>query len=446
MASTQRSGSVPRHFLGQLVLLAILFAGPAAGAETLDRAILKEAPRVIGYLKEHGYKNVGVLKFRVKKGDEAASDRVGPLNLNLAGRLEIALVLADDLKQPLGIIRNADAVAATLPGANHLSKPGRQALFRGRYPLAWGDQQVEPDAFLTGVAVVSADRKQMTVGILAFGKDGEKLDTVARFTASTDAPTLAEAGESFLIRGAFDAGQVEEVHEKVVASVEKVKASPATTPLRDPSAPVALEIRYDGRPVPVEIRAGKAEVREPGEQQRVSFVIRKVDRTPDRYGVVLLVNGLNTLHKEHTAPLHAGKWVLGPDHRETVVSGYQTGAKSAEAFRVLSSEESKTNTIRYGPAAGTVTLVVFREKKRGVAAPPLDDEGEDLIALSRGALPPERPKTLSALKFRLREGAGQGSSRGLIVEGEAIGAATRTVEFQAEATPVMSATISYYKP
>jgi hypothetical protein len=161
---------------------------------------------------------------------------------------------------------------------------------------------------------------------------------------------------------------------------------------------------------------------------------------------VLLVNGVNTLYKEQIAPLHAGKWLLGPDHRETVVSGYQTGAKSAEAFRVLSSAESKTNAMHYGPAAGTVTLVVFRERKGITAAPPLDDEGEDLIALSRGALPPERPKTLAALKFRLREGGGEGSSRGLIVEGETIGAATRTVEFQADAMPVMSATITYSKP
>jgi hypothetical protein len=446
MASARRSGYAPRIFRGELAVLAALFAGPAAGAEMLDRTLLRQAPRVVGYLREHGYKNVGVLKFRVKKGDEAASDHVGPLNLNLAGRLEIALVLANDLEQPLGIIRNADAVAVTLPGANHLTKAGRQALFLGRYPLAWGDAQVEPDAFLTGVVVVSPDRKQLTVGLLAFGKDGETLDTVAQFTASTDAPTLAEAGERFLIRGAFDAGQTEEVHERAAASAVQVNASPATTPLRDPSAPVALEVRYDGRPVPLEIREGKAEVREPGEQQKVAFVIRKVDRTPDRYGVVLLVNGVNSLYKEQTTPLHAGKWILGPDHRETVISGYQTGAKSAEAFRVLSSAESKANAMHYGPAAGTITLVVFREKTRGVAAPPLDDEGEDLIALSRGALPPERPKTLAALKFRLREGTGQGTSRGLIVEGETIGAATRTVEFQAEATPVMSATITYYKP
>ncbi|MBV8554695.1 MAG: hypothetical protein JO116_03960, partial [Planctomycetaceae bacterium] len=252
---------------GYAAALALVLAGIAAPtpvrADTLEAALLKQAPRVISYLKDHGYHNVGVLKFRVQKGNEPASDHVGPLNLNLAGRLEIALVLANDNQEPLGIIRDADGVAATLPGANHLTRPGRQALFRGRYPLAWGDQQVVPDAFLTGVAVVSPDLKQMTVALLAFGKDGEKLDNVAQFTAATDAPALAEAGESFLIRDGFDAGHSEEVRGTVVAAAARVKATPATSPLRDAAAPVALEIRYDGQPVPLEIRAGKAEVAEP---------------------------------------------------------------------------------------------------------------------------------------------------------------------------------------
>src|ERR1700674_1608621 len=151
---------------GRVAALALMLAGivgPApVRADTLEAALLKQAPRVTAYLKDHGYRNVGVLKFRVKKGDAPASDHVGPLNLNLAGRLEIALVLANDNEVPLGIIRDADGVAATLPGANHLTRPGRQALFRGRYPLAWGEQQVAPDAFLTGVAVVTPDLKQLT--------------------------------------------------------------------------------------------------------------------------------------------------------------------------------------------------------------------------------------------------------------------------------------------
>src|SRR5208337_4408329 len=161
----------------------VLLAAPGARpSDTLDRELLKNAPRIIHYLKDHGYKNVGVLKFRVKKGDEPIGDHAGPLNLNLAERLEIALVLADDIRNPIGVIHGASAVAATLPGANHLTKSGRQALFRGLYSLAWGDQKVEADAFLTGVVVVSPDLGQMTVGIMAFGKDGEALEKVVDFT------------------------------------------------------------------------------------------------------------------------------------------------------------------------------------------------------------------------------------------------------------------------
>ena len=47
--------------------------------------------------------------------------------------------------------------------------------------------------------------------------------------------------------------------------------------------------------------------------------------------------------------------------------------------------------------------------------------------------------------FRLREG-GRGESRGLIGEGQRIGAAVRPIEFQPDPTPVMSATITYYRP
>jgi hypothetical protein len=115
---------------------------------------------------------------------------------------------------------------------------------------------------------------------------------------------------------------------------------------------------------------------------------------------------------------------------------------------VLSSSESRTNAVHYSPAARTITLVVYRERTAQNASPPLDlgDEGEDLGALSRGALPPERPQKLEALRFRLREGAGPGQSRGMIVEGSRIDATIREVDFLPDPTRVMSATITYHKP
>ena len=363
----------------------VMLATPGAPAsDTLDRELLKNAPKIIRYLKDHGYKNVGALKFRVKKGDEPIGDHVGPLNLNLADRLEIALILADDVRNPIGVIHGASAVAATLPGANHLTRPGRQALFRGRYPLAWGDQKVEADVFLTGVVVVSPDLGQMSVGIMAFGKDGEALEKVvdfrdcsiatgadskiarqeqgestwdplnaselapnsanglipsliawaksqlpgnvaivSDFTATTDAPALVEVGESFMTRGAFDGGRVEvvkdqaaseeAVRDQVVKTAARVKSAQVMHPLQDPEAPVALEVFYDNQRVPLQLQDGKALIAEPHEGQTVLFVLRKVDKTPGKYGVVLSVNGENTLYKERLSPLQCWKWILSPE-------------------------------------------------------------------------------------------------------------------------------------
>ena len=42
-------------------------AGPAR-AGSLDKALLQNSPDIIDFLKEQGYRNVGVLPFKVKKG------------------------------------------------------------------------------------------------------------------------------------------------------------------------------------------------------------------------------------------------------------------------------------------------------------------------------------------------------------------------------------------
>ena len=98
----------PVAILAALIVAAV--AGPTSAEErleTLDHQLLRHAPGVFRYLKEHGYKSVGVLKFRVKIGDQPLSDHVGPLNLSLADRLETALILADDFREPIGIIHGA---------------------------------------------------------------------------------------------------------------------------------------------------------------------------------------------------------------------------------------------------------------------------------------------------------------------------------------------------
>jgi hypothetical protein len=286
------------------------------------------------------------------------------------------------------------------------------------------------------------------VAILAFDKSGEKLENVATFTAATDAPLLIGAGASFRVRGAFDDGKLEQAREATAEAAARVHSSRADHPLRDPETPVKLDFLYDGRPAPLEFEDGKVSVREPGRGQQVSFRVSKIDKADVRYGVVLLVNGESTLYRQRLNPLHAAKWVLDRKHPVMIVRGYQTGEQSTEAFRVLPRAESKKNAMSYCADAGTISLVVFRERPGRGAEPSTspDDEAADLAALARGAAPTPGPQTLAALKLQLHDAPAGGAARGLIVDSSAIDAPIRPLEFQPEPTPVLSATITYHRP
>ena len=102
--------SVSRRGVFLAVLIFTAITGTVAAeqeSETLDRQLLRQAPKVIRYLREHGYKSVGVLKFRVRKAGHPSSYRTGPINDNIVGRLENALVAAESTNAPVGIIRDA---------------------------------------------------------------------------------------------------------------------------------------------------------------------------------------------------------------------------------------------------------------------------------------------------------------------------------------------------
>jgi hypothetical protein len=431
-----------------LALLSCLAAAPVR-ADDLDHALLKEAPHVLAALREQGYRNVGVLKFGVQKGDGRPSDNAGLLNLDLAHRLTVALVLANplDAQKQVGILRDASSVAAGVKGANHLTEEGRRQLFTVRYPPAWGKQEVEADAFLAGTVRVAADRRRLEVRLLAFGKDGKEPAEVAKFSAASDPRSLGEAGDSFLLRGGSDDGQVTLVPDKAAKAASQVKAGEQDHPLLSSNAPVALEVRYDGRPVRVQVRDGQAEVPEPKEGQKVSFVLRRTAAAnPQRsYGVVLKVNGENTLYRQKLPEIECKKWILDPGDGPLTVEGFQANAKEVRPFQVSSREESKANEFYYGADVGTITLVVFQQQKGG-DEPVLDlsDGAEDLPAVARGLSPKEPAKNLAALKVQLRGGK---VDRGLIEESkEKVQSGVTVVKFQPDPTPVLTATIHYYRP
>ena len=273
----------------------------------LEQSLLTEAPKILKFAREHKYQNIGILKFRVRQGEGEPSDRAGVLNRKLPERLELALILANRPRDPVGIVHNASEVAGTIKGANHLTTEGRTKLFEGEYPLAWGQTKVVPDAFLVGVVQIDGNFQTAVVGISVFDRQNLKLRAVTKFGARLTTNELAEVGTSFTTRGLFSGGQVsfsnEEREKKAVREAGQIaaliKTKQARHPLDDPASPVILTVRYDGQSVPIEFRDGGAFVCEPNEGQQVSFVLQRRDASDkNRYAVVLKVNGENTLYRQ----------------------------------------------------------------------------------------------------------------------------------------------------
>src|SRR5581483_5045014 len=199
-------------------------------------------------------------------------------------------------------------------------------------------------------------------------------------------------------------------------------------------------VLYNGKPVRVEVRDGKAFVPEPAQGQTVEFVLAK-DGTPRRFGVVLKVNGENTLDKQRLPDARCRMWVLAAPKEAVAVRGYQLGTDRLETFRVLSVPESKAREVNYGADVGTITVTVFPEEKGPAPAPDLAEDAAEKTAVAVAKLPAEPSKSFDSLKAKLLEDA----NRGLIAEGAQVAGAVQVVKFTPAATPVMTLTVVYYK-
>jgi hypothetical protein len=460
----------------RIAFIVIALAVPARAAD-LEGALLDRAKGLIKHCQKEKYQTVGVLKFLGSKDQVNLSDNVGTINALLARRLEVALVLANDPRNPIGIIDDASAVAARTPGANHYTLAGRNALFDADYKLAWGSPtaRVKAEAFLTGLVEVSKDLKTLTIGFYFFDK-GKKLlavPGVPDVVVANRGAALVEMGESFTLRGAFDDGKVEtkaksknDTQAKPQAKndppKEKAKNDPpadlpkdkdpgqaalqsavdvrdqkvAKHPAEDPNSPIKLTVLYEGKPVKIQVQGGKAFVPEPAAGQRVEFVITKDAKAP-RYGVVLKVNGENTLDKQRLPDVRCRKWIMTDAGETVTIRGYQLGTDRVETFRVLSAPESKAREVNYGADVGTITMTVFSEGK--APTPDLADDAAEKSAVAAAELPPA--KSFDSLKAKLLEDA----NRGLIAEGAQVEGKVEVVKFTPAATPVMTLTVIYYK-
>lgn len=428
----------PRIAFAVAVLAAAIPAAPAQ-YDAADDALNRSAPKLLAALKKNGASNAGVLKFLVRRGTGPARDDAGELNSALAGRLEVALIMANT-DDNFGIIK-APGAALTANGntlANHLDGPGRKAFFSHKYELAWGNEKVDASAFVTGLVTLTEDLKELSVAFQSFDKTGALTDLPGGFKLPTTPRILAEAGFSYTVAPAkvqaLVAGGSSEPpsfaeQEKTIVDDVVLTAAKQPEPSRNlppqPIAPVAdcpikLTVEYNGKPV--EVRGNV--VPEPTESDKVTFTIENPTKTT--YGVALFVNGENVLYRERAAGWAARKWIL-PAGASLTVRGFQVDSKSVEAFKVLSPEESSTEYVNYGDNAGTFRMIVFRgdltdkdpeidRKKK------YDEQTAEVVAIARGTtqVGAVKPGSLKALQsdLRGREKASEGA-RGLVAKGGA---------------------------
>jgi hypothetical protein len=429
----------------------------------------QQAPALNKYLRGKNYANIGVLKFLVKKGDAVPSDNVGELNLGIANRLEVALVLCNP-DDGLGIIQHASKTVVKEYDlrANHLTREGRKAFFAHEYDLAWGPRKVEASAFVTGLVTIAKDLKKTTLKFQVFDNEGNIKDVLEPIVLETTPRILTEAGYSYLMspelhKEAFAQAKKDKGNrfprstlvDKVEVQTALLDANPPKVDLKEPNpyqeGPVKLTILYNAKPQSID---AKGNVAEPKETDVVSFILE--NPTKETYAVLLKVNGVNTLFAETlNDPKISHKWVLKPGEKQ-VIEGFQINENEVDHFKVLSPKESEENEVNYGAHAGTFRMAVYhggvvREDPSIEANKTKDEAQVARAAIARGSLKASDipAGSLNALKrdLRGREKAGDGA-RGMIVQGS--GKGKKEIErlfFKPEqADPIHDVTIRYYLP
>ena len=448
--------------LAGLTLVAPARSDDANGAQNIDRAMVQVSRKLVKELQGRGYGNVGVLKFLVSRDGKTYSDSVGTLNMLLAKQLEVALLVKNDPKNPLAIIKNASAVAQRTRGANHRNKAGRDKLFGAKYTLSWGNNaEVTADGFVTGLAILGEDLKTLTIILmLVDGKENKivRLGDDFVIVAKMDPRLLAESGESFMLRSAFDDGQVKidpEVREQKVTaaaikSAVKAREEKQQNPYFAPAnaKPVTLQVLYDDVPAKITFRDGKAHIPTAKVGQKVKFRLTR-DNGKDVYGVVLKVNGESTYHKQKGPDLECTRWIMKPGSGGFTLSAFRLpGDKKAE-FKVLSVRESAKLAMSYGEDSGTISLAVFKQRKAELAGhDPSDRDYQKETIVRKAKVPDGVPESYGALVAQIEEeGTRSLEEGGLIGSGPVTDAdKLKTFKFDPDPNPIMNLTIVYYKP
>jgi hypothetical protein len=454
------------------ILALTLLAGlvpAAARADVLDNQLHNaiggkppEVPSLVDSLKAKGYKNVGVLRFRVQRETRKPS-YTAPLSGSLAERVENVLIIhnAPKEKDALGIIHNAGKEATeNKVGAWYSSADARKKLFDLDYELAWGKKKVKADAFITGVLKTTKDRRQTTVTLQVITKDSTTPIELKTVTFKSDLNIIRGLGESVALSSearsllrkrsakgpdvddlAFqeilkqdqqdektrskkqEAEKKEQTEKKQQTEkkeqtekkgtvkpkrpggARKPKSEGTVTP--DSVGNVQLEMLVNGNPVNIvaapEGSDVKWQVTSPAPGQTVAF--RMTNNSADQRGVVIRVNGLSTYEKQKADPEACQKWVIDSSKRNRISGFYMpSGGGKAQMlpFKVVVGEEANKYKSAYADKAGLIEVDVFEK------GPDDGDDEAPLKVSSRGGLsargmPPSKERKARESYVSLRD-------------------------------------------
>jgi hypothetical protein len=391
-----------RLALPALLLALAAASAPAARADAIDKALYDKAPEVMKFLKDKDYKNVGVLRFQLKKGKGKVTYSGGVINGNMATRLENALLMETDPKNPnpIGIIRDAGAVAAAKAPAKHWDESNakeRAALFDYDYPLAWGNKTVKADAFLVGGVKLSEDMKTTTVFITCFDRKSDKDHEVCRLEVTTDRTILADAGQSYVLARGLVKKRSAEIDPKTGEnkdgkSLQDLMNDDASKSAKDrddkkgsglANEYVDFEVTYDDQPQAVTgdpNDGGELRIAPPQTGQTVAF--RCTNKTSDKIGLVVYVNGKSTLQYQTEPADNCRRWILPADRKDYWIQGYHDENDVRTKFKIVDPDDALVKN-ELADKLGQIEVVVFL---MGQKSPPVDTQ--EILVSSRGLRSP----------------------------------------------------------
>jgi hypothetical protein len=413
------------------VALGLGWAVETAEAANLDKGLLKETGPIMDKLAEHSVKTVGVLPFRVKKGERQAGFDAAPLATGLPGRIENALIVGPggSALKAIGVIRDATAAANKAKvGPWMTSKAAFDRLFSTPYPLAWGNTSKKPDAFITGEVINSAGDRYHTRVIVqmitAKSWKAGKPDPIKihEFKVDTDRSLLRDLGYAYALPRALtkkkgvksrdlDQQAVQQVDkeeqgQKQKAETTEEKKQTSHTP--DNVAGFRFEIEYNKAKQEITARTGGSQAQQPGFRvnaaepgQEVWLYLTRVSGDDGKLGAVIKVNGKSVYEEQDTESIGCKKWIYDPSAKDKRwdFGGFYFGKDSVKPFKVLTAEESEVKASELGSRAGWIDIDIFASGGSGGGGGGGQQE-EELLISTRGAVK-ARSTTLKDLQTRI---------------------------------------------